>query len=222
VVSLAVAAVAATAAAWGPARAAVATGLVVPSALLAEMVGTRTGWPFGSYRYTGILQPTIGGVPAVVPLAWLAMGLAAWEVAGRLAGSGPRRLLVGAVALTAWDLFLDPQMTRERYWVWDGGGFYRHIPLSNFAGWLVCSVVVMALLARVLPGTARSLALLGLFTWMAVMETVGFVVFFGDPLVGLVGGAATLPLVVVAWRRRAPGPTGVRALPGPTPTVVTG
>ena len=32
-----------------------------------------------------------------------------------------RRIALGAVALTAWDLFLDPQMTAEGYWRWDRG-----------------------------------------------------------------------------------------------------
>jgi hypothetical protein len=39
----------------------------------------------------------------------------------------------------------------------------------------------------------------GLYTWMAWMETVGFVAFFGDPLVGLVGGVVMIPLAAAAW-----------------------
>lgn len=228
VVALAGCALGAAAAAWGGLRTALAAALVGPTALAVEVVGTRTGWPFGSYHYHGTLQPTVFGVPAIVPLAWLGMGLAAWEVAGRLARSGVARIVTGAAALTAWDLFLDPQMTREGYWVWSGGGAYRDVPVSNYAGWFACAVVVMTLLALVLPGERRSLPLLGLYTWMAVMETLGFCVFFGDALVGLVGGAAMLPLVVVAWRRcwGRPGTraVGVRArpapgpAPGPTPT----
>jgi len=201
VVALAVCALAAAAAAWGPGRAAASAGLVASTALAVEVVGTRTGWPFGAYHYDGVLRPTLAGVPVIVPLAWLGMGVAAWELAGRVVGSLGARILLGAAALTAWDLFLDPQMTHERYWTWDGGGIYRTVPVSNYVGWLACSVVVMGLLALTLPRDRRSLALLGLFSWTVVMETVGFVVFFGDPLVGVVGGAATLPLTVVAWRR---------------------
>ncbi len=217
VVALAACAVAAATATWGLGRATIATVLVAPTALVAELVGTRTGWPFGAYRYLGALRPTIAGVPAIVPLAWLGMGLAAWELAGRLAHQRVTRVAVGAAALTAWDLFLDPQMTRERYWVWSGGGVYRNVPVSNYLGWLACSVLVMGLFSISLPGERRSLALLGLFTWTAVMETLGFFVFFGDPLVGAVGGAATLPLVALAWARRRPGAstTVLTRHPGP-------
>ncbi|GAC1319365.1 MAG: hypothetical protein NVSMB12_18620 [Acidimicrobiales bacterium] len=201
VLGLAVCAVGATAAAWGWARAGLAAVLVGPAALLAEIAGTRTGWPFGPYRYAGIRRPTIGGVPAIVPLAWLGMGLAAWELAGWLTAGRLPRIAVGAAALTAWDLFLDPQMTRERYWVWTDGGPYRHIPLSNYAGWLGCAAVVMALLAVAVPGSRRSAPLVGLYAWMAVMETLGFAVFFGDLVVAVVGGVVMVPLAATAGRR---------------------
>lgn len=217
VVALAVCALGAAAERWGVARALTAAVLVGPLALAAEVVGTRTGLPFGTYHYTGVLRPTVAGVPAIVPLAWLGMGVAAWEVAGRVTDAAVTRIVVGAIALTGWDLFLDPQMTHERYWVWDGGGPYRHIPLSNYAGWIGCSLVVMGALALALPGRRRSLPLLGLFTWMAVMETIGFVVFFGDPAVGIVGAVVTLPLAGRAWRRSGMTELVVRRLRARTP-----
>lgn len=202
VVGLAACATGAAALTWGWFRAGLAAAVVTPAALLTEVVGTRTGWPFGPYHYTGALRPTVAGVPLIVPLAWLGMGLAAWAVAGWIATGPLTRGAAGAVALSGWDLFLDPQMTRERYWVWTGGGAYRHVPLSNYAGWLVCSAAVMALLSVALPGPRRSEPLLGLYSWMAAMETLGFAVFFGDLLVAVVGGVVTLPLAATAWRRR--------------------
>ena len=32
------------------------------------------------------------------------------------------------------------------------------------------------------------------------LSTLGFLVFFGDPLVGVVGGVCMLPLAALAWR----------------------
>jgi len=202
VVGLAACAFGAAAAAWGWARARLAGGSVAAAALLAEMTGTRTGWPFGRYHYTGMLHPTVAGVPAIVPLAWFGMGAAAWEVAGRITGAIPARVGLGAVALTGWDLFLDPQMTHERYWVWDQGGWYRHIPITNFVGWLLCGALVMAVLSVALPGRSKSVPLLALYSWMTVMEGIGFFVFFRDPLVGVAGAAAMIPLTAAAWRHR--------------------
>lgn len=185
---------------WGWGRAAITGVVVVVATTVLERVGTSTGLPFGEYRYTGVLQPTISGVPLAVTLAWLAMAVPAREVAARLAAPGWRRLALGAVALTAWDVMLDPQMVEEGFWVWAGGGPWRDVPLSNYAGWLLSSVAVLALLDRLLPEPGRSRPLLALYTWWAVMQTLGFLVFFGDPLVGVVGGSCMLPLAYLAWR----------------------
>jgi uncharacterized membrane protein len=98
------------AATWGGTRAVTAAALVVGGTLVLEAVGSRTGWPFGDYDYGDALRPTIAGVPLAVALAWWAMAVPAREVAARLAPAGWRRIALGAVALTAWDVFLDPQM----------------------------------------------------------------------------------------------------------------
>ena len=82
------------------------------------------------------------------------------------------------------------------------------MPLSNFVGWFAVAFVVLAvvdLLVTVAPPARLGLPLLGLYTWWAVMETVGFVVFFADAPVGLVGGVAMGVPAVLAWRRVGAG-----------------
>lgn len=186
--------------AWGGSRAVAAGAVVLAGALALEAVGTRTGWPFGEYDYGDALRPTVAGVPLAVGLAWWAMAVPARDVAARLVAPGWRRVALGAVALTAWDVLLDPQMVDEGFWTWDGGGPWRDVPLSNYVGWFLVSVVVMVVLDRLLPGSGRGPALLGLYTWWAAMSTLGFLAFFGDPLVGVVGGLCMLPLAGLAWR----------------------
>ncbi len=59
-----------------------------------------------------------------------------------------RRSLVVAVtagaALAAWDVFLDPQMVDAGHWTWadpsPGLPGVAHVPLTNFAGWLLVAV----------------------------------------------------------------------------------
>jgi len=202
VVLLAAAALAATAGSVGWRRAGLAVAGATAVGVAVEAVGVRTGLPFGEYRYTDRLQPQVLGVPVVVALAWAGMGLPAWAVAGRLVRSTPARIALGAVALTAWDLFLDPQMVAEGFWVWPDGGFYRGIPLSNYGGWLAVSAVLMAVFAVTAPG-ARSRVAVSAYLLMAVMEVLGFLLFFGDPLVALVGGVVCVPLGVAALGGRS-------------------
>jgi uncharacterized membrane protein len=193
---------------WGPRRSGIAAASVAATTTLVERVGTRTGLPFGRYHYTDALAPQIVGVPAIVPLAWFAMAVPAREAAHAALGqrsSAVTRVLVGAAALTAWDLFLDPQMVGEGYWVWARHGRYRGIPLGNFAGWLATSIGVMVLLELTLPpDDALSAAgsidgpLVGTYGFVGVMETIGFARFFRDPTVAAVGGVAMLPIAAAA------------------------
>jgi len=200
----------------GVRRAGAVAAICCATGLAAEVVGTRTGLPFGDYAYTDELTPQVLGVPVVVVLAWFGMGLPATAVARRIVVGGgalrrAARVGVAAVALTGWDLFLDPQMVREGYWVWPGGGAYRGIPLSNFAGWLVVSALLAAALERPAEASGDDRALAGVFALMAVMEAVGFAVFFGDLVVAAAGAAVCLPLALAALGRapvaRAAHPT---------------
>jgi uncharacterized membrane protein len=196
---------------WGAGRALGAAGFVVVATLVVERVGSTTGFPFGEYDYTGALEPTVAGVPAIVPLAWFAMGVPALEVGRRITRSRPAAVVLGALALAAWDLFLDPQMVDAGYWEWEADGAYHGIPPSNYAGWIGVGLVVLAVVDRIrTPPTTPTAgtALVGLYTWWAVMNTIGFIVFFGEPVVGVVGGVGMGALTVLAWRSRPTGPTG--------------
>jgi len=215
VVLLAVGALAFAAAAYTPRRAAGAFTAAVAAGYAAEWIGTRTGVPFGDYRYTDVLWPRPGGVPLIVALAWGGMGLTAHAVARRVAPRGRLTpILAGALALTAWDLFLDPQMLRLGLWVWAEPGPYRGVPLTNFAGWLLVSFLVMVLLDRIAGRPAADRPVIGakaagtaglvaLYTVMALMETAGFAVVFRPPdlFVAAAGGLAMGVLALLAWRR---------------------
>jgi uncharacterized membrane protein len=196
---------------WAAPRVGATAAGIAAATSLVERVGTRTGLPFGRYEYTGALRPRVGDVPAIVPLAWFAMAVPSREVAHAALGerSSPvRRVLLGAAAMTAWDLFLDPQMVGEGYWRWAREGRYRGIPVSNYFGWFVTSALVMAALERALPtdvDTAPEPALVGVYGAMAGMETLGFAAFFGDRMVATCGGMAMVPLALVAARRLVDG-----------------
>jgi putative membrane protein len=194
---------------WGVGRAGTAAAATAAATTAVERIGTSTGIPFGRYAYSRALQPQVAHVPAIVPLAWFALGLPARETAHAALGtrSTPTsRVVFGSVALTAWDLFLDPQMVGEGYWAWARRGVYRGIPLTNFVGWFVTGLGVMALLEVVLPPAAESTdadgALVGEYAYMGVMETIGFARYFRDPVVAVAGGLGMLPIAAVAIARK--------------------
>lgn len=155
--------------------------------LLVEMLGTASGLPFGSYSYaSGRLGPTLGTVPLIIGLAWTAGAYPAWCAAdrvarGRVRGRRCTQLMLGTAGLVGWDLYLDPQMVADGQWSWTGRfpslPGLPQVPVSNYLGWLLIAVLMMAALdslGRYAPavqarghGAADALPLtLYLWTWL--------------------------------------------------------
>jgi uncharacterized membrane protein len=177
-----------------------------------EVLSVHTGIPYGWYVYTPKLGFGVFGVPVLVPVCWLMMAYPAARVAALIA---PLRLVVpvAALALTAWDVFLDPQMVRTGYWVWARQGEYLGIPLENYAGWLVTALVVFTLFFRFFPPQPPVRT-----DWFGVLPVVAYVwtwfgssvvnlFWWGQPVVALAGfvcmGVFALP-AVLKLRRRPP------------------
>lgn len=209
-----VASVADAARVHGPAGAAVLVGVAGGGGLLAEAVGVATGWPFGHYAYTGTLGPELLGVPVVVPMAWVMMAWPALVVARTLVSRGPAVVAVGALALTAWDVFLDPQMVSAGHWTWfdtePGLPLIPGIPLTNYLGWLLVSAVLMAILnAALRREQAPSAPAAALYLWVYFSSVLGHAVFFGLPGSALTGGVimgvVAVPFAVALVRRRGAG-----------------
>jgi uncharacterized membrane protein len=171
----------------------------------AELVGVRTGRPFGHYRYGDGLGPKVGGVPLLAAAAWAMMARPAWVVAGLIDARPTARVPLAAGALTAWDVFLDPRMAADGYWAWPEGGRYEGVPASNFLGWFTVAAGVFAVWAaldREAPERARDGGALALYTWTWVGETFANAVFFRRPVVAAAGGAAMGAFAAPALARR--------------------
>jgi uncharacterized membrane protein len=190
--------------------------LVVTAWWAVELLGLRTGFPFGSYRYVDILGPTVGGVPVIIPLVWFAMFYAArWAAVlcftdedrsplSFFAPSGTwalKSLVLGAFLMTLWDLAMDFDEVSAGRWIWLRKGFWFGIPLSNFAGWFGGAVAIQLLFHffkfksvstsrnQVWPAALFYFFVTGLATLKAVT--------IGAPLIGIF---VAIPLIVVLLR----------------------
>jgi putative membrane protein len=175
-----------------------------------EAVGVATGFPFGTYDYSGQLGPKLLGVPLIIPLAWTWMAWPAWLAALRLARTAVARVALAAAGLAAWDLFLDPQMVAAGHWVWlapqPALPLVPGVPLTNYAGWLVVAVLVVGALHRALgPGPVSGPAS-ALYLWVYASSVLAHLAFFGLPGSALVGGvlmgAVAIPFARALWRAR--------------------
>jgi putative membrane protein len=184
-----------------------------PASLACELLGTSVGWPFGAYRYTEALGTKwFGLVPLLIPLSWCTMAIVAFAIARRLLGVRGRltTVLTGALLLIAWDLALDPAMSRlTPYWVWADVGPYFGMPWLNLAGWfatgLLLHTILFALRAQrwvdlLAPPTMR--VLLAIFAANLALP-VGMTIVAGIPLAAA-ASLSVLGAVVVLARLRRP------------------
>jgi len=174
--------------------------LLAPLAWGLEWLGSNTGFPFGVYHYTALLQPQIFGVPLIIPLAWLMMLPPAWAVASLITGGRRdwRFVFVSAAAFTAWDLFLDPQMVGWGYWVWATPGGYFGIPWVNFGGWFLGAALLTMIIRPAALPHARLITIYAV-TWF--LQTVGQFVFWQMPGPALAGGVGMGIFLLWAYLR---------------------
>jgi uncharacterized membrane protein len=185
-------------------------GIATLGGFAIEAAGVATGFPFGTYDYSGQLGPKLLGVPLIIPLAWTWMAWPAWLAAQRISRNAGIQVSCAALGLAAWDLFLDPQMVSEGYWTW------RHptpalpgldgIPVSNYLGWAGFAVLLVAVLRTAAPAPATEDApMLALWFWTYASSVLAHAVFLRLPASavwgGVVMGAVVIPAAVRVARR---------------------
>jgi len=139
------------------------TGLLVSAGIFVfgvtlEYLGVTTGFPFGAYRYTGVLVLQLpDGVPLANGFSWLAVVAASLLTARWLLGSTPGKgaaillATIGAALAVGLDLLLEPVAYHvKNYWVWLASDAYFGIPWSNFVTWLVAALALNLGLAALL------------------------------------------------------------------------
>ncbi|AFG37361.1 carotenoid biosynthesis protein [Spirochaeta africana] len=187
---------------WGVGRTLAAWIAVSGLGWLSEVIGSRTGIPYGPYHYTTVLQPQVMRVPVIIPLAWMMMMPPAWAIghaasaALGVPGSAVFMIILSALAFTAWDLYLDPQMVHWDFWRWERKGLYFGIPLINYLGWFLVAAAITALVGpSAIP--APPLLLVYFLTW--ILQAIAQLAFWrlvGPGIFGLLGMGV---MAVLAW-----------------------
>jgi uncharacterized membrane protein len=132
-------------------------GIIFLVSSISENISLLTGVPFGRYYYSSFLGPRFFSLPILVSLSYLGFGYISWILATKIIGDVRRNLgrfnlfivpLVASFVLTAWNFCFDPTLSTVRgWWVWEQGGDYFGVPLSNFLGWFLTAFVFFQLFA---------------------------------------------------------------------------
>ena len=164
--------------------------------LFSELMGTTYGVPFGAYSYTALLGTKwFDRVPLLIPLSWFTMSWACWIIA-RQRSRGVGAVLLSAALLVAWDLLLDPAMSKvTSYWVWAERGTYYDMPLMNLVGWGVTGLVLFIILNKIAPNPHGRLYFALSVYLINFILPLGFCILNGYWVAAVAGPAA----IALAW-----------------------
>lgn len=173
-----------------------------------EALAVHTGYPFGSYSYSGDLGPRPLGAPVLIGLAWTMLAWPAALVARRLVGSRRARVLVGAWALASADLFLDPQQVAAGRWTWRFPSPHlpgvADVPLTNYAGWLLVALL-LSIAVQAVAGNGDDTVMVAVYLWLYlgwIVALAGFLDLAAAAGWGALGmGTVAVPAAVQWWRR---------------------
>ncbi|WP_435359362.1 bisanhydrobacterioruberin hydratase [Haloarchaeobius sp. DFWS5] len=135
-------------------KAVASLGLLTLYAYAIELLGVRTGWPYGHFEYEISLGPMLfGEVPIGLPVFFFPLVLNAYLLVllllGEQAASALRRVPATIAAVLVTDLVLDPGAVAVNFWeyaAYPGGvGGYYGVPVSNYLGWMLSATVAVVL-----------------------------------------------------------------------------
>ncbi|MEM6783371.1 MAG: carotenoid biosynthesis protein [Bacteroidota bacterium] len=217
---------------WGRSVGFLVVGSLIGAA--AELAGTQSGLPFGPYLYTSWLGAKIAGhVPWFIPPSWYAVSVVCYDLAQRMRLGTAGTIIGGALLMVIWDVALDPAMSRafpfwiypttvppalEGTWVaeafgWLFAGAFFGMPLMNWVGWFVTSVVIL-LAYRYLLGGIPETGSDARYPWAAAFFALNMIfpifvsLLYGLPMAALIGTVAlALPFIVLRRRRATPALT---------------
>ena len=131
-------------------RAALGVAALAAYSYAIEIVGVTTGWPYGAFEYGVSLGPMLGGVPIALPVFFLPLVANAYLLCllllGPLADRALPRLLSVIALVLAMDVVLDPGAVALGFWLYEGGGAFYGVPLSNYAGWVLSATIAVVVL----------------------------------------------------------------------------
>ncbi len=139
--------------------------------ILIEIIGTQTGWLFGSYWYGTILGPAIFNVPFMIGVNWFIVMYCCgsgmqWLLQSVLPLSATVQqkpvlytlsmILDGALLAVIFDWIMEPVAIRLGFWTWAGDG---SVPLYNYICWFLVSMCFLYFFNRYNIGNRNKFAL---------------------------------------------------------------
>lgn len=122
---------------------------------LVELLGIKTGFPFGTYYYGEALGFKLYDVPVIIGVNWFLLVMGSGFLVRSLVAATWLRVLLAPVFMVIVDFPIEHMASVLDYWHWQGDV----IPFTNFIGWFVVSVIMQIFFQKYMQKEANLLAI---------------------------------------------------------------
>jgi len=119
-------------------------GIIFLVSFFAEVVGVKTGFIFGSYRYHGGLGIKILDTPLMIGMNWLMLVYCSKIITEKLFTDSTTSLFFAPILMVLYDLVMEQAAPVLGMWSWNGG----KIPVQNFVAWYLLAFLFHLLLQK--------------------------------------------------------------------------
>lgn len=106
-----------------------------------ELIGIKTGLVFGNYSYGNTLGLKLWDVPLIIGINWFMLSYIFGNIVSNFRIASFLKIIFAASLMTAFDVLIEPTAIKLDYWGWDNSV----IPLKNYIGWFITSVIIQML-----------------------------------------------------------------------------
>lgn len=120
-----------------------------------EVMGVRTGFPFGNYSYGPVLGVQLFEVPLLIGVNWLLLVYLSGELFHSRIKNDYLAAGLGSLVMVLLDVLIEPVAVKLDFWSWEND----IIPLSNFIGWFGIAFIIQLIYRKLSFGKTNLLSL---------------------------------------------------------------
>lgn len=120
-----------------------------------EIIGVKTGIPFGDYHYSKVLKLHFINVPVIIGINWVVLTYATAILVQNFIEKKWLRILAGASVMATLDVILEHFAVKHGLWIWDNADYPG---IANFAGWLGTALITHFIYQKTIAGTQNKVA----------------------------------------------------------------
>lgn len=129
--------------------------LIAFTGFLIEVVGIKTGYVFGYYRYEPVMGYKLWETPLILMAYWFIVIYVTRQVAEMIARDTFLVSVLASGLLLLLDYFMEPFAMKFGLRTWNEG----RIPMHNYIGWFVSSIIVQYIYCKSIKMPANKLSL---------------------------------------------------------------